>query len=138
MPPLTPLEELFATSSGSQLVSYRFESKSLKFQLLHARVGLLGFVVPTDTVHGRTVRDEPRRPLCRVEIIDLRQSLFIRDGRYLAPTEPDQFRDHARNRTTLAYGRRASEHRWLLSIKGEYPLLVCLVRDLADIEWTID
>ena len=133
------LDELIAGSAGSQLISYAFENKELKFQLFHEGTSsLMAFAAATDTVHGRTVSHDPRRATCRIELVDLETRLFIQDGRYLPSTEPHQFRDHARDRIALAYGRRASEFRWLIRLQGEYPLLAFLVRDLADLHWTID
>ncbi len=132
------LSDLVASSEKSQLISYSFESKSLKFQLYHATAGLIHFHIPTDTVHGRTVPSDPRRSTCRIDLHDLEQSLLIQGGRYMPPTEPGQFLNHAKIRMTLAYGRRASEHRWLLVLNGEYPLLACLVGDLNAIEWIND
>ncbi len=133
------LDELIAGSAGSQLISYAFENKELKFQLFHEGTqSLLAFSAATDTVHGRTVSHDPTRALCRIELVDLESKLFLRDGRYLPPTEPEQFLDHAQGRVTLAYGRRGSEVRWLVRLQGQYPLLAFLVRDLADLHWTFD
>jgi hypothetical protein len=130
------LEALIAGSSGSLLISYSFESKELRFQLFHEGEGkLLVFEVPTDSVHGRSISPDPRRSTCRIELVDLAETLTIRDGRYHPPGQPAVFLDHARSRLTLAYGRLASDYPWLLRLQGQYPLLVCLVHDPADIRW---
>jgi hypothetical protein len=131
------LDRLIARSHGSQLLSYTFESKELRFLIFHdAEEGIFEFHVPTDTVHGRTVSADPRRSTCRVELIDLQERLAVESGRYLAPGDTNTMLDQARDRIGMAYGRRTSQWRWLLLIKGEIPLLACLVRDLADIRWS--
>ena len=135
----SPLDALIAGSAGSRLIGYHFESKSLTVQLFHDAIGhLLLFAIPTDTVHGRSASSDPARSTCRIELISLESALLVRDGRYVPPTETDQFRDHARGRLTLAYGRRASEFRWLFRLSGAYPLLACLIRDPGEIRWTVE
>jgi len=131
------LDDLIARSGGSQLISYTFESKELRFQLFHGgEAKLLVFQLPTDTVHGRTIAPDPRRSTCRLELIDLATKLDVRDGRYIPPADPALFLEHARDRVILAYGRRASEARWLLSLQGGYVLLACLINDPGDVQWT--
>lgn len=132
-------EDLIARSRGSRLISYVFESKELRFQLFHEGEGhLLSVALPTDTVHGRTVASDPARSTCRIELIDLAQYLPVLDGRYAPPPDPGLFVEHARTRLTLAYGRRTSDCRWLLGLRGKYPLLACLVNDPAEIRWTVE
>jgi len=133
------LDSLIAGSADSQLISYSFESKELRFQLFHkAAAGLLTFFVPTDTVYGRTVSADPKRSVCRLALFDLARDMPVKAGRYLPPEETQRIFDHARDRLTLAYGRRASEYRWLFALKGDITLLACLVVDLNDIRWTHD
>jgi hypothetical protein len=133
------LDALISGSSGSLLISYSFESKELRFQLFHAgEEKLLIFEVPTDSVHGRSISPDPRRSSCRIELVELGEKLEILDGRYHPRGSTAQFLEDARSRLTLAYGRRASEYRWLLRLQGKYPLLACLVHDPADIRWTAE
>jgi hypothetical protein len=133
------LDSLIAGSPESQLISYSFESKERRFQLFHsATAGLLTFFVPTDTVYGRTVSADPKRSVCRIALFDLARDLPIKAGRYTPPEATQKLFDHARDRLTLAYGRRASDCRWLLSLKNDITLLACLVLDLTDIRWTHD
>ena len=138
--PSRPLKlgDLVAGSENSQLIGYSFENKSLGLQLFHATAGLVHFQIPTDTVHGRSVPTDRRRATCRIDLIDLGKTLSVVEGRYAPPTDLARFLRHAQTRTTLAYGRRASEYRWLLLVKGDYPLLACLVGDLTEIEWTTE
>jgi hypothetical protein len=133
------LDSLIAGSPESQLISYSFESKELRFQLFHsAASGLLTFFVPTDTVYGRTVSADPKRSVCRIALFDLARDLPIKSGRYTPPEATQKLFDHARDRLTLAYGRRATDCRWLFSLKNDITLLACLVQDLPDIRWTHD
>jgi hypothetical protein len=133
------LDELIARSSGARLISYAFESKELRFQLfLEKRGQLVAVVVPTDTVHGRTVPVEPDRATCRIELFDLARYVPVLRGRYAPPPDLDLFVGHARDRISLCYGRRADEFRHLLLLRGKYPLLACLVRDLGDIRWSVE
>ena len=132
------LNDVIATSEGSHLIAYAFESKELTFQLYHPTNGVIQFHIPTDTVHGRTVPSDPKRSRCRLDLVDLGKALAIVEGRYAPPTDIKRFLKHARDRTTIAYGRRASEYGYLLLLKGQYPLLACLVADPAKIEWTTE
>ena len=133
------LDQIVAGSAGSQLISYVFEGKELRFQLFHeGEGGLLIFELTTDTVHGRSISPDPKRSLCRIELVDLPERLTVQNGRYLPAGSTAQFLEHARDRLTLAYGRRASEYRWLLRLQGQYPLLACLVHDPAEIRWTAE
>jgi hypothetical protein len=132
------LNELVATSDRSQLIGYSFESKQLRLQIFHPTAGLVHLQIPTDTVHGRTVPTDPRRSACRIDLVDLGKTLSVVEERYSPPTNLDRFPQHAQTRTTLAYGRRASEYGWLLLVRGEYPLLACLVGDLSDIALTAE
>jgi hypothetical protein len=133
------LDSLIAGSRESQLISYSFENKELRFQLFHrGEAGLLTFFAPTDTVYGRTVSADPKRSVCRLAVFDLARDIPVRAGRYIPPEDTQRIFDHARDRLTLAYGRRASEYRWLFALKGELTLLACLVPDLSDIRWIHD
>jgi hypothetical protein len=133
------LDSLIAGSGESQLISYSFESKELRFQLFHTgEAGLLTFFVPTDTVYGRTVSADPKRSVCRMAVFDLARDMPLKAGRYTPPDATQKLFDHARDRLTLAYGRRSSDCRWLFSLKSEITLLACLVQDLAEIRWTHD
>ncbi len=133
------LDELIARSAGARLISYTFESKELRFQLyLEGDGQLLAVAVPTDTVHGRTVSTSPERSTCKIELFDLARYLPSLGGRYVPAPDPALFVDHARDRLTLAFGRRTSEFRYLLNLRGKYPLLACLVGDLADIRWSVE
>ena len=134
------LESLFRESVDSLLISYTFESKELRFQLFHSGVGgLITFHVATDTVLGRSVSSDPSRATCRLEVIDLASRLAIRDGRYIPSTTPSALLGDARDRLGLAHGRRASEAKALLVVRGrETPRLACLVATPSDIHWTIE
>ena len=132
------LTDLITGSENSRLIGYTFESKTLRLQVFHPTAGLVSFQIPTDTVHGRSVPTDRRRASCRIELINLSKTLTVVEGRYAPPTDLNQFLRHAQTRTTLAYGRRASEYRWLMLLRGEYPLLACLIGDLAEIEWTTE
>jgi hypothetical protein len=133
------LDEVIARSAGARLISYTFESKELRFQLyLEGEGKLLAVAVPTDTVHGRTVSANPERTTCRIELFDLGRYLPTLGGRYVPAPDPSLFVAHAQDRLTLAYGRRVTEFRYLLNLRGKYPLLACLVGNLADIRWSIE
>jgi hypothetical protein len=133
------LDEVIARSAGARLISYTFENKELRFQLyLEGDGHLLAVAVPTDTVHGRTVAAESERSTCRMEVYELSRYLPTLRGRYVPPPDVSLFVDHARERLTLAYGRRTEEYRYLLLLKGKYPLLACLVGDQAEIRWSVE
>jgi hypothetical protein len=133
------LDEVIARSSGARLISYTFESKELRFQLYLERDGtLLSMAVPADTVHGRTISPDGGRSNCRLEVFDLSRYLPTHNGRYVPPPDSALFLDHARDRLSLAYGRRITDCRHLLVLRGRYPLLACLVRDLAEIRWSVE
>jgi hypothetical protein len=132
------LDTLIQDSPGSQLISYVFESKELCFQLFHPTLGFIHIRVVSDTVHGRSVPSDPKRAICRVELIELSRHLKVSNTRYVAPVDDRLLDQQARSRIHLAYGRRASEHPYLLLLKGEYPLLACLVKDRSEIVWTND
>jgi hypothetical protein len=131
--------EIAAFLERSQLVHYRFENKQLYFQLFHeGSARLYTFHVTTDTVHGRSIVAESSRSDCSMLLIDLGQRLEVKHGRYFPPTDSKQILQDARDRVTLAYGRRSNEHRWLLNLEGEYPLLSFLVQNLDEIQWEIE
>lgn len=133
------LDEVIARSAGARLISYTFESKELRFQLyLEGGGQLLAVAVPTDTVHGRTVAPASDRSTCRIEVMELVRYLPNLRGRYVPTPDIALFEDHARTRLSLAYGRRTEDCRYLLALRGKYPLLACLVRDLAEIRWTVE
>jgi hypothetical protein len=132
-------EELTQRIENSQLLAYVFESKQLRFQLFHMKsVRLYSFAVPTDTVHGRTVSTTPARSLCSIRLSELERRLDIRHNRYFPPEDPKLLLNDARERITLAYGRRRDEYRWLVNLQGEYPLLSFLVGDLSEIRWEVE
>lgn len=136
---MTTLDDVIARSEGARLISYAFESKTLNFQLyLEGDGHLLAVSVPTDTVHGRTVTADPERSKCRIEVFDVARYLPALGGRYVPAPDPAVFVDHARDRLTLALGRRTTDCRYLLSLRGKYPLLACLVRDLSEIRWSVE
>jgi hypothetical protein len=133
------LDEVIARSAGARLISYTFESKELRFQLyLEAEGHLLAVALPTDTVHGRTVAPDKERSTCKIEVFDLSRYLPTLQGRYVPPPDPNLFVDHAHDRLSLAYGRRITDCRHLLLLRGKYPLLACLVRDLSEIRWSVE
>ncbi len=132
----TPFERLADTLGKVQLLSYTFESKALRFQLFHAGSSrIYSFNLPTDTVHGRTLVREASQAACAIERIALDRRLDIRHERYFPPADSKLLLADARDRVMLAYGRRCSEYRWLVNIRGEYPLLSFLARDLGEIGW---
>jgi hypothetical protein len=133
------LEEFLGRVENSQLLSYVFEDKELRFQIYHPGTKrLVSFFVPTDTVHGRSIVSDARRSTGSIALIELIRRLDIRHDRYFPPTETRLLLADAADRVMLAYGRRCSDCRWLLSLKGEYPLLSCLVRDPDEIRWTVE
>ncbi len=133
------LDSLITSSEGSQLISYQFGDKQLEFQLFHAgRQALINFAVPTDTVHGRTVQGRGSPAICTLELIPLQSRLLVRRDRYMPPTDSQTILKDAQERVSLAYGRRADEHRYLLTLSGEITLLCCLVKNPSDITWTLD
>jgi hypothetical protein len=137
---MTPrLEEFIGRLESSQLISYVFENKELRFQLYHPGSGrLVSFFVPTDTIQGRSISSDVRRSTGSIALIELVRRLEIRHDRYFPPTETRLLLADAADRVMLAYGRRVMECRWLLSLRGEYPLLSCLVRDPAEIRWIVE
>lgn len=133
------LDEVIARSVGARLISYTFESKELRFQLyLEGDGHLLAVAVRTDTVHGRSVSADPERSRCRIEVLELARYLPTLRGRYAPAPDVERFVDLARDRLTLALGRRASEFRHLLLLRGQYPLLACLVAERGDIRWSVE
>ncbi len=133
------LDEVIARAAGARLISYTFESKELRIQLyLEGDGKLLAVALPTDTVHGRTVDPTGERATCRIEVFDLARYVPTLEGRYVPPPDPALFVDHARDRLSLCYGRRTADCRHLLLLRGKYPLLACLVRDLSEIRWSVD
>jgi hypothetical protein len=137
---MTPrLEEFLVRVENSQLISYVFENKELRFQLYHPGTRrLVSVFVPTDTVHGRSITADVERSTGSIALIELVRRLDIRHDRYIPPTERRLLLADAADRVMLAYGRRIADCRWLLSLRGEYPLLSCLVRDPAEIRWTLE
>ena len=132
-------EDLARRIAKSQLISYSFEDKRLRFQLFHPGSSrLVSFELRTDTLHARSISAEPRRLDCSIELIELGRRLDIRHDRYFPPTEAKLLLIDARDRVTLAYGRRCTEYHWLLNLQGEYPLLSCLVYDLEEIRWEVE
>ncbi len=71
-------------------------------------------------------------------MFDLARYVPALDGRYVPPPDQSLFLSHARDRLSLAYGRRVTDCRYLLLLRGKYPLLACLVRDLAEIRWSVE
>jgi hypothetical protein len=133
------LDEVIARSAGARLISYTFESKELRFQLyLETEGKLLAVALPTDTVHGRTVDPSGGRATCRIELFDLCRYVPTLEGRYVPPPDPNLFLDHARDRLSLAYGRRVTDCRHMILLRGKYPLLAFLVRDLSEIRWSVE
>jgi hypothetical protein len=136
---MTKFEELAQVIENSLLISYVFENKQLRFQLFHLDSSrLYSFSMPSDTVHGRSVSGDRLRSTCSIRLIDLRKRLETRYDRYFPPADSRQILCDARDRVTLAYGRRCVEHRWLINLQGDYPLLTCLVRELDEIEWEVE
>ena len=133
------LEDFIGLVEDSQLISYVFEDRELRFQLFHPGTGrLVSFFIPTDTVQGRSISTDPRRSTGSIALIELARRLDIRHDRYLPPAETRLLLADAADRVMLAYGRRVADCRWLLSFRGEYPLLSCLVRDPEETRWTFD
>jgi hypothetical protein len=137
---MTPrLEEFIGRVKNSQLIGYVFENKELRFQLYHSGTErLVSFFVPTDTVQGRSVATDVKRSTGSIALIELGQRLAIRHDRYIPPTETRLLLADAADRVMLAYGRRFTDCRWLLSLRGDYPLLSCLVREPEEIRWTVE
>jgi hypothetical protein len=133
------LDELIATSENSQLISYAFENRSVRFQLYHEGLAaLLTVEARTDTVYGRSIPLDERRARCRIAIADLADLLFIQDGHYIPSTETEVALSESDRHLNLAYGRKTEDARWILWLKGRYDLLCFLLRDLADLQWTLD
>jgi hypothetical protein len=118
-------EELTQRIENSQLLAYVFESKQLRFQLYHMKSArLYSFSAPTDTVHGRTVSSTITRSTCSIRLVDLEDAKLLLND--------------AKERITLAYGRRRDDYRWLVNLQGEYTLLSFLVGDLSEIRWEVE
>jgi len=132
-------EVLARRIENAQLIAYTFENKQLRFQLYHNdSARLYAFVLPTDTVHGRSVSTTPARMLCSIRLVELQRRLDIRHDRYFPPANSKLLLNDARERINLAYGRRCDEYQWLVNLQGEYTLLSFLVRDLAEIRWEVE
>ncbi len=133
------LAELVRKIEDSQLISYTFENKQVRFQLFHpGSAKLYSFSAPSDTVHGRSVTADPVRATCSIRLIDLQKRLDIKHERYFPPGDSKLVLTDAQERVTLAYGRRCAEHRWLFSLQGNYPLLSFLMLDLAQVDWEVE
>src|SRR4051794_39625843 len=66
------LVELLGRVEHSQLITYVFEDKELRFQLYLPETGrLVTFFVPTDTVQGRSISADARRSTGSISLIEL-------------------------------------------------------------------
>ncbi|MDX2039525.1 MAG: hypothetical protein SFX72_22995 [Isosphaeraceae bacterium] len=132
------LDDLLADSIDSQLISYSFESREIRFQLFNARLGTLFTIeARTDTVYGRSVPSDDRA-LCRMVVGDVARALSVRDGVFQAPSDPAAAREQTLRGLHLAHGRRPEDARWMITLVGDYILLCFLVRDLSEIRWTTE
>lgn len=71
---------------------------------------------------------------CRIEFHTLSDILSIENGIYVPSKEFGKFMSETKLRLNLAYGKKSSESKYLLSLMGYDRLISCVVMDRSHIE----
>lgn len=72
----------------------------------------------------------------RGKIYELTREVEISNGIYVAPKDIPTLSLHARLGISLAYGKRASEFKYLACLLSSVPLISCLIKDVIEVSIT--
>lgn len=72
----------------------------------------------------------------RGKIYELVKEIEISSGIYVAPKDIPTLSLHARLGISLAYGKRATEFKYLACLLSSLPLISCLIKDVIDVSIT--
>jgi len=75
---------------------------------------------------------------CRIELIRISDELEIENGYYTAEKPFPKFMKSCKNGFNLAYGMKATEEAYLLSIVGYNRLVTCVIDKInSDLKWEL-
>jgi hypothetical protein len=133
------MQKLIETvGSEATLLAYSLENGALRLHVESYDDEDIFISVRTDTVR-LVVPDEQEmmQNLCHLELTYLEDTLNQEHGIYVPSSDFVPMMKETRKGASLVYGRRSSELKWLLSMKGGIRLIICTVRTLEDISWTV-
>lgn len=103
-------------SQFDKKVTFKIETDCLAFSIPH--------LDPVQDIH-RT---------CRIEILDLLSSIELENGIYVPPRSFSKFMSDSRASYNLAYGKKATQIKYIFSLVGYERLVSCTVSDLSQIK----
>lgn len=72
--------------------------------------------------------------VCRIEIQELSEMISIQNGIYVPPNSFERVMQESRSKYNLAYGKRASEVKYIFHLTGYDKLVSCLISDTNSIK----
>lgn len=132
------LKKLIAQTGDSTLRSYSFNNGLLVVSLELYDGRDVRINIPTTVVRGEQISTERIR-YTFLKLDELEGMLKInKDGFYVPSSDFGRMMKEVRSGVSLAYGQRATEIKWLLSVTKNHPRVVCTVAEIDQITWLID
>ncbi len=133
------LEDLIAKSGDSLLLKCSYESGTLFLVTENDEFDSDVLIqIKTDSVKfNLKTENNALTRTCRLEITDLAKVLAVKNGFYVSATDFGKFMTETRNGLHLAYGKKANETRFIFSVIGYEPLIICTLNSINDIMFQI-
>ena len=131
-------QEIVAMSGDSTVMSCKFEKGILEIALeLYEDDDVVTIYIPTEIIRvdETDFLKASRRRGCLMELKEIQEHLASCHGYCVPSSDFGRMMREVRSGLFLAYGRKASEFPWLLSVRQNLPLIACLVADVGAIQW---
>jgi len=133
------LTELIKRSGDSKLDGYKYSDGVLAVKLIYGELEhQIQILIKTDSLifdHQNLQRDDKVFRTCRIETIELKGKLSIENGFYVPSSNFSKFMQEVRSGFSLAYGRKASEVKFLFSLIGYGRLVSCTISGFDQIDF---
>jgi len=125
-------DEMLLVEGDLELTSYTYSDGILNLVIEHYYYDeIIELYIKTDAVTTSSFEIN----VCHLELIELEEALYLDDkGFFVPPSDPSLLMEDVMNSYHLAYGKKASEYKFLLSLKGYTNLISCLLRSKDDVK----
>ena len=132
------MQDLINNSVESILEKYSYSGGRINIMLnLISIEKIININIKTDHLSFDSFyleKDEELYRTCRIDIQTLIDVLSIKNGIFIPPDTFEKLMKESRSNFNLAYGKKASDIKYIFSLVGYGKLISCLIKDLSCIK----
>lgn len=135
--PMINLDYIIKNSGDSTIEYYQYSGGILTIDMYLIELDKkVRFRISTDTISTNDFYINAKEDLyrtCRIEINELNKVLLTENNIYCPSNSFGKFMNETRSKYHLAFGRKSSEIKYIVSLVGYDRLITCLLSDLDKI-----